>query len=57
MQKNSVVYYYYIFIVDVKDTWSLFRVKSKGEDVVEVYRGKILSEKYEVKDIVGLAEV
>lgn len=46
MQDNRVVWHYYVFVVDDKYTWSIFRVKNVRQEPLEVYRGKILSEKH-----------
>jgi hypothetical protein len=57
MQKNSVVNYCYLMIVDRRFTWTVFRVKSNREEPEQIYTGTILSEKHELNRIIGIVEI
>lgn len=46
MEKNTTVTHFYIFVVDVKLTWSIIKIKNNNEEPLQLYTGKIVSEKY-----------
>lgn len=57
VEKNTVVYYSYIFLIDRRLTWTIFRVKSCGEPPEQIYTGTGMSEQGELGKVVGVVEI
>lgn len=56
-EKNTVVYYSYVLLVDRRLTWTVFRVKSCGEAPEQIYTGTAMSEQGELGKVVGVVEI
>lgn len=56
-EKNTVVYYSYVLLVDRRLTWTVFRVKTCGEAPEQIYTGTAMSEQGELGKVVGVVEI
>ena len=54
MNKNRTVSHCYLFLVDRRLTWTLYRVKNTAEQPELLYTGTILSEQHELTRIVAV---
>ena len=54
MNNNRVVSHCYLFLVDRRLTWTLYRVKNTAEQPQLLYTGTLLSEKQELTRIVAV---
>jgi hypothetical protein len=54
VEKNRVMRYHFVLVVDAKLSWSIFCIKgAESEKPVEMYKGRFVSEKSELKRLVG----
>jgi hypothetical protein len=57
MQKNRVVSHCYLFLVDRRLTWTVYRVKDTQEPPQQLYTGTLLSEEYDLGRVVAVLEI
>ena len=55
MEKNATVRYHFVIVVDVKLAWGIYCIKGlEGEEPIEMYKGRFMFEKVEIKSVVGV---